>query len=27
LIVDIIENKNKDFSYEIDKLWQIKKTY
>ena len=27
LIIDIIENKNKDFSYEIDKLWQIKKTY
>ena len=27
LIMDIIENKNKDFSYEIDKLWQIKKTY
>jgi len=27
LIVGIIENKNKDFSYEIDKLWQIKKTY
>jgi uncharacterized protein (TIGR00661 family) len=27
LIVDIIENKNKDFTYEIDKLWQIEKTY
>ena len=27
LIMDMIENKDKDFSYEIDKLWQIKKTY
>jgi len=27
LIVDIIENKEKDFSNEINKLWQIEKTY
>ncbi len=27
LIIDIIEHKDKKFSYEIDKLWQIKKTY
>tara|TARA_S200000501_G_C20868428_1_gene763145 strand:- start:4567 stop:5601 length:1035 start_codon:yes stop_codon:yes gene_type:complete len=27
LIIKIIENRDKDFSHEIDKLWQIKKTY
>lgn len=27
LIINIIENNDRDFSYEIDKLWQIKKTY
>ena len=27
LIIDIIENREKDFSNEINKLWQIKKTY
>lgn len=27
LIIDIIENREKDFSNEIKKLWQIKKTY
>jgi len=27
LIINIIENKDKDFSHEIDKIWQIKKTY